>query len=175
MLVSPDQVKSQGDINYNCDDVVIGAAIRTAQIFLRDVIGTGLLEKIQELVYESITNTGETPTGIDAEDNAAYKTLLDDYIQPLMIYETAVELCNRMSYKLRNFGLVKNSDINISPAQLSEILYVRDVNEVYFNDACNRLAEFLCDNAGAYPESEFDCGCKPKRKFGRTGLWLGKK
>ena len=48
MLISPDDVKSTGNINYNVDDEVIGAAIRTAQnIYLTDVLSSELVEKLQ--------------------------------------------------------------------------------------------------------------------------------
>lgn len=172
MLISPDAIKAQGDINYNVDDSVIGGAIRTSQnIYLRDVIGGALLEKIQELVKNKIE--GQSANTIDSEENVAYKTLLDEYIQPLLAYKVAAELCSRLSYKIRNFGVVKDGSININPADMSEILYTRDTMEVFFNDACNRIMEFICANKEAYPEADAKCGCGESPKFARGGLWLG--
>lgn len=173
MLISPDAVKAQGDINYNVDDSKIGAAIRTSQnIYMRDVIGGALLEKVQTLVYNKMT--GLTADTIDSEENVAYKTLLDEYIQPLLTYKVAAELCSRLAYKIRNFGVVKDGSLNINPADLGEILYVRDNMEVFFNDACNRIMEFICGHIEAYPEADVKCGCGESPKFARTGLWLGK-
>lgn len=171
MLVSPDEVKSQSDINYNVDDTVIGASIRVSQnVYLRDIIGTQFLEKLQELVWNSIQ--GE-PGNIDEEQFVAYKNLLDDYISPVLSYKTASEICARISYKIRNAGVIQNSDTNINAATLSDIVYTKDTYDTYYNDALNRMTEFICNNKAAFPESDFTCGCGKHPKYARTGLWLG--
>ena len=172
MLANPDEVKAQGDINYNVDDTVIGACIRTSQnIYLRDVIGTALLEKMQELVYNAIQGSGSS---IDDEANVAYKTLLDDYVVPAITYKTASDLCSRLTYKLRNFGEVKDNSINIQSATLEEVIYMKGVYDTYYNDALNRLTEFICANEAAFPESNMKCNCGGNPKYARTNLWLGK-
>ena len=172
MLISPDDVKSQTDINFNVDDTAIGASIRVAQsIYLRDVIGDDLLEKIQVLVWNSIQGSGSS---IDDEINIAYKTLLDDYICNALAYKTATDLCDSQSYKVRNMGVVKTSDTNVNDATLGEILYLKNRYETYFNDALNRMVKFICENKDAYPESNFKCECFGSPLYGNTGLWLGK-
>lgn len=172
MLTAPDTIKATGEVNYNVDDSVIGATIRTSQnIYLRDVIGTALLEKIQQLVWEKIQ--GGTGTTIDSEEAAPYKVLLDEYIQPALGYKVAAELCTRLTYKLRNFGVVKNESTNINANDLADIIYVRDNMEVFWNDALNRMMEFICANVAAYPEANVKCGCGESPKFARSGLFLG--
>lgn len=172
MLIAPDEVKAQSDLNYNVDDTVIGASIRVSQnVYLRDIIGTDLLEKEQELVWNAITGSGSS---IDDEENLAYKTLLDDYITPALAYKVASEICTRISLKIRNMGVVKNSDTNVNSVELSDIIYLKDTYDTYFNDVLNRMAEFICSNRDAFPENNFNCGCGDTPKYGRTGLWLGK-
>lgn len=171
MLVSPDEVKAQSDVNYNVDDTAIGASIRVAQnIYLRDIIGTDFLEKLQELVWNEISGAEDK---ISDEANVAYKTLLDDYIGDVIIYKVAYELCSRLTYKLRNIALVQNSDTNANASQLADVIYMKEVYDTYFNDATNRMVEFICKNKDAYPEAEFACGCGKNPLYGRTGLWLG--
>lgn len=171
MLVSPDEVKADGMINYNVDDEIIGSSIRIAQnIYLKDAIGDALVEKIQSLVYNSII---DTDNAIDDEDNVQYQVLLDDYIVPALTYRTAVEICSRISLKIRNAGVVKNSEMNVQPVDMSELIYLRDTNDTLWNDALNRMVEFICQNKESYPESDFVCGCNNTTKFARTGLWLG--
>ena len=169
MLISPEEVKAQSDLSYNVDDRVIGASIRAAQnIWLRDVIGTEFLEKLQELVMNSIEEIHP-----DIDDEVAYKTLLDEYITPLLAYKVAAEICDRITLKIRNMGVIQNSDINVNAVSLDDVVYLQAKYEVYYNDACNRLAEFVCQHSDAYPESNFICGCGKSPRYGRTGLWLG--
>lgn len=174
MLISPDTIKGIGDLNYNVDDSIIGAAIRTAQnVYLEDVIGTALLNKLQELVYNAIVGNEGT---IDDEENEAYKILLDEYVTEALQYKTVAELCVRISLKVRNAGVTKNSDTNMNAASLSEIKYIRNTYETYYCDALNRMIEYLIENRKSIAELD-DCSCgkkKPKlNKYANTGIYLG--
>lgn len=171
MLISPDEVKAQSDLNLNVDDTVIGASIRAAQeVYLRDIIGTAFLTRLKDLVWNAIEGN---PDSITDSDNIAYKTLLDDYIDPVLAYKVASEICDRLSYQTRNMGVVRNSDTNLNAADNQDVRYLREVYDTYFNDAVNRMVEFICGNKEAYAESEFPCGCGRNPKYARTGLWLG--
>lgn len=171
MLISPDEVKGMSDINYNVDDTAIGASIRASQnIYLRDIIGDALLDKLQELVYNAISGVNDN---IDDERNIAYKTLLDEYVQTVLGYKVASEICVRLSLKIRNMGVVQNSDTNVHASQLADITYMKETYDAYFNDAANRMIKFICSHKDAYPESEFVCDCGNNPLYGRIGLWLG--
>lgn len=173
MLVSPTKVKESGELNVNVEDRQIGASIRTAQnIYIRDVIGKDLLEKLQVLVYNKIQGSGST---IDDVENIAYKVFLDEYLTDALIYKTVIDLAIRLSLKIRNMGVVQNSDTNANYANLEDIKYLQNYMETMYNDKLNRIAEFLCENKEAIPESNFICGCKPKKKFANVNLYLGDK
>lgn len=177
MLVSPDAIKGLGDLNYNVDDTIVGAAIRTAQnIYMEDVIGTALLNKLQSLVYNAIK--GQTPS-IEDDEYVAYKTLLDDYVTEALQYKTVVEVCTRISFKIRNVGVAQNSDTNINASSLSDIKYIRNTYETYYCDSLNRMMEFLKANRSAFEEID-SCPCGGKKpninnKYANTGLYLGGK
>lgn len=177
MLISPDTIKSYGDLNYNVDDEVIGASIRTVQnVYLTDVLGTDLVEKLQYLVYNDIKGLEDS---IEDAENAVYKTLLEDYVKEAMGYRVVAEICLRISLKIRNMGVVQNSDTNVNYVSLDDIKYLRDTYKGYWDSAVNRMYAFLRQNRSAFIELE-DCssGCGEskidiKAKFGNTGLWLG--
>lgn len=172
MLVSPKMVKQSGELNLNCDDAQIGAAIRTAQnVYLVDVLGKDLVEHLQELVYNKITSHSNS---IDDEANIAYKTLLDDYVVDSLIYKTVIDLAIRASLKIRNMGTVQNSDTNVQASSLDDIKYLQNYVETMYNHTLNRMMDFLCQNKSAIPESNVECGCKGKRKYANINLWLGK-
>lgn len=174
MLVSPKVVKQSGQLNLNCDDSMIGASIRTAQnVYLVDVLGSELVEKLQELVYYKINPVSSHPSNIDSPENIAYKTLLDDYVVDVLTYKTVIDLCIRSSYKVRNMGVVKNSDTNVLASDIDDIKHLQNYIETMYNHCLNRMEEFLCQNKEAIPESHRDCGCKQKKKYANVNLWLG--
>ena len=171
MLVSPKRVKESGELNVNVEDRAIAASIRTAQnVYLRDVLGSDLIEKLQVLVFNKISGVNDN---IDDEANIAYKTLLDDYLQDAIVYKTIVDIAIRKSLEIRNMGVVQNSDTNVQSSNLEDIKYLQNYVETMYNDKLNRIVEFLCQNKEAIPESKFVCGCKPKTKFANVNLYLG--
>lgn len=173
MLISPQKVKTWGVINLNVNESEIGNAIRISQeIYLRDIVGTDLVERVQELVYNKIQGLPDT---IDDEANEAYKVLLDDYLTPVLVYRAAVELCTLMTLKIRNMGVVKNNDTNVQATSAGDVKYMSEYYSTFFNDKVNRLMDFLCGNKEAFDEvPEGFCTCSSKPRYSRTGLWLGK-
>lgn len=173
MLISPNKVKSYGNINLNVDDSKIGAAIRISQeIHLRDVIGSDMIEHIQELVYNKVKGNAGT---IDDPENERYKVLLDEYLTPVLVYRTAVELCTSITLKIRNMGVVKNNDTNVQATTAADVEALSEYYDAYHNDALNRLMDFLCENKDAFDEvPDGFCTCSRKPKYARTGLYLGR-
>ena len=173
MLISPNKVKAYGVLNLNVDDSVVGTAIRTSQnVYLVDIIGIDLVQRLQELVYNKIRNIEGDK--IDDDDMIAYKTLLDDYVEPVLVYRTAVEVARIQSLKIRNMGVIKNSDTNVNAGTLADIEYIGQYNETLFYDFVNKMVGYLCENKKAIKESVIDCSCASRPLYARTNLWLGK-
>lgn len=172
MLISPAKIKEYAVLNLNCNDTDLGNSIRIAQnIYLKDSVSRDLIEHLQILVYNKIK---ELPDNIDSPENEPYKILLQDYITPALVYRSAVEAVTIMSLKIRNAGLIKNNDTNVETTDSKDIAYMQEYYDTFYNDALNRLSDFLCENKGAYAEIGDDfCTCSSKPLYGRTGLWLG--
>lgn len=171
MLISPTKVKNYGVINLNVNDTEIGNAIRISQdIYLKDVIGGDLVEHLQQLVYNKVKGlSGET-----IDDAEQYKALLEEYLTPLLVYRTAMELCTILTLKIRNMGVVKNSDTNVQATTAADVKSMSEYYETFFCDYCNKTWDFLCANKSAFNEIPDDfCTCKKKPLYARTGLWLG--
>lgn len=171
MLISPNTVKARGDVALNYDDTFIGSAIRTSQeVFLVDFIGKECVDALTDLVGRKIQGEEDN---IDSEGRIAYKTLLDEYLRPLLSYQVLLETALRTSLKIRNLGVVRNTDTNAQYANLDDVKFLIDNYRTAVNHWQNRTIDFLCENKGAIPECQIDCGCGPKRKYANTGLWLG--
>lgn len=159
MFISPEKIKAEGDLDYNVNDKVIGASIRACQtIYIREVLGD-LYDELINLIEAKVN--GREPN-IDSAEMADYKTLLNDYVVPALKYKVLSELCVRISLKIRNMGVVQNSDSNVNAVSLSDIKYLKDSFDTYYGDALNRMCNYLSEKFG-----------RKERKYGNTGLWLG--
>ena len=97
-LISEAQIRNYTDIEDNIDSALIKNGIREAQdIKLQPIIGTLLYEKLQTLV-----DSGDITLGA----NSNYKTLLDDYIQNMLIYAAYWYILDSVYIRSRNSGLL---------------------------------------------------------------------
>lgn len=144
-LVPAQAVKDNTPMNTNVDDSLINTAIIDAQqINIQQCLGTVLYKKILTLVEDGT---------ISASENEAYKTLLDDYIQPAIVAWSYVYAIPTIHTKIMNVGVVNQSSENSNSADLKSTEFV-------LNDARNKaefyselLTRFLITNCKEhYPE-----------------------
>lgn len=180
LLISVKELKSNGTLfSNNVDDGYLNSTIITCQeVYLEQVTGTALYHKLQELVYNQIT--GETD-GIYAPGNEAYKELLEEMVKPYLKARATVDVMYPIAYKIRNSGVMRNSDTNLQPADMNDIKYLEKQYNTYVSEYEQRLSKYLCDNKELFPELEADVPSyfdKPnlgKDYANECGLWLGSK
>lgn len=168
MLISPDTIRMMGDVGNNLSEEVIGASIRAVQnVYLIDILGVELVEKLQELVYNKIKGLEDN---IDDVQNAHFKTLLSGYIINVMGYKVTGELCLRTALKIRNAGIVQTNDGNLQNASLKDVKFLMQTYDTYFNSSVNRMVEYLREHKDLFPQLK----CKNiNNKYGNIGIWLG--
>ena len=180
MLTSTNAVKAGSYITNEVSDETIGNSIREAQeVHLNEIIGSVLLRRLKELVYNKMNGSVDA---IDSEENAEYKTLLDDYVEPYMVAKTQAMICIPITVKIRNMGVVYNSDQNVNNNGLENAYAAQRRFNVLADQCATRLSMYLCSHKTDFPElSEGDCGCgiftKPLigRRFVSVPLNLGQK
>lgn len=180
MLESIDDIKAATYLNNNVNDNELGAALRETQnIHLQDIIGSNLLYRIQELIYNAIEGNEDT---IDDEKNEDYKTLLEDYIQPYLEAKIQAIICLPITYKTRNLGVTKSSDDNINYPSSDEVLLVQNRYNTSAGRYATILSKYLCANKEKFPElSQTCCSCVPfvepklNKNIINTGLFIGGK
>jgi len=178
LLEAPDDIKAATYINNNVDDKTIGAALReTQESFLIRIIGTNLYRRLQELVFNAIEGLDDN---IDSEENASYKELLDDYVQPYLEAKVQAVMPVPITYKTRNLGLTKASDDNVQTASIDDIAFVQRRYNTIADQRATNLSFYLCNNKDNFPELAMDdCHCglfyPPLlgKRFSNTPLWLG--
>lgn len=164
LLISEDYIKTNSGLNENVWGSYLTPAIREAQdMRLQSVIGTNL--------YKSILNQIDTDTL-----QPQYKTLLDDYIQVFLMYQTISDLVPIIGVKLTNLGVVISNDEHLTNLTQGDRELVQNYYVERADFYCRRLQEYLLVNKAKYPELK-DCDCDSMRanlySSASTGLWLG--
>lgn len=176
LFIGSGDVKNITIVNSNVSDEYIGYAIRDTQnIDLQSIIGTSLMDKLKELVYNKLKGLENS---ISDEVNIAYNDLMEEFVKPYLTHKSVVNVLIPISFKLRNMGTIKTNDTNIQNAEIDEIKYLMKYYEQQAAFYETRLSKFLCVNKDAYPELEMDVEAwmsKPLigKNFAPTELWLG--
>lgn len=144
LLISDETLKSETIINDNTGSEFLAPAIETSQdIYLQQLIGTELLDKLYDLV---ITND------IVKDEFAVYKTLLDDYVTNYLKFKVLSEVTIPLAYKYRNVGVVQTTHDNVQSTTLRDAQLVANHYELRATFYAERMSKYLCANAGLYPE-----------------------
>tara|TARA_Y100000004_G_C8945576_1_gene426145 strand:+ start:1501 stop:2133 length:633 start_codon:yes stop_codon:yes gene_type:complete len=145
LLLSWTKLKQYSDINDSVDPDLLKNNIRLSQdIELQRVIGTLLYQKLLDLV--------EAGT-MDDSGNAVYKTLLVDYVQPMLLYAAYYETLESIYIRPRNNGLLTpqggENSINVD-RQVYDMKRqsVRNKMEFY----ADKLTRYLSEEEASYPE-----------------------
>jgi hypothetical protein len=163
-FVSVTYLKDNTPLNENLDDKLLKSSIKEAQeIYIRDVIGSGIYDELQDQAYNGTLTADNT-------------TLLDSYIAPCLKYYTLTESMLPMTFKFMNKSVATRNSENataITPQELSLIEQrYRDKAEYY----AERLRDFLKENPTIYPKylnpgTGFDV-IRPKNTAFFGGMYL---
>ena len=143
LLSSEAFVKSVTSASDNLSGKYILPSLREAQeIGLRGILGDDLLAKLKDLIKNGTLET---------ESGGVYKTLVD-HCQYYLAYMTIVEVTNKVSYKIGNFGVTKTSDENLQVASQDEIAKMQYYYQSKADACCLDLQNFLMEHRKDYPE-----------------------
>lgn len=144
IFITTEDIKRYSILDGNVDNDKFSQFVEIAQdIHVQEYLGTDLYEKIQSLI---LANT------IDDVGNAAYKTLLEDYIKPMHIRWSSVELLPYLAYTVSNGGIYKHSSENSESVNINEVNLLTERSRSTAQFYTRRLISFLCDNSTTYPE-----------------------
>ena len=167
LFISETFLKDNTLLHENIDCKYLRPVVLMCQdIHIQHKIGTTLYNELKT----QITNSTLT---------AANLTLLEDYIQPSLLYWVQAEAPTAISYKFLNKGVHQQSSENSSNASLDEINFIskryKDKAEWY----TERLVTFLLENESSYPAyANPDDGLdtiQPDTRTYTTGMFLGRR
>ena len=143
LLSSEAFVKSVTSASDNLSGQYILPSLREAQeIGLRGILGDDLLAKLKDLCKNGTLET---------ESGGVYKTLVD-HCQYYLAYMTIVEVSNKVSYKIGNFGVTKTQNENLQVATQDEIAKMQYYYQSKADACCLDLQNFLLEHRKDYPE-----------------------
>lgn len=146
LLTSEAFVKSVTNVSDNLAGKYILPSIREAQEQgLKSILGDCLLSKVKHLF-----NT-------DSLDGI-YKELVD-HCQYYLAYAAIVEVTNKVSFKIGNFGVAKSTDENLQVASYDEIVKMQYYYQTKVDAYCLELQQWLLQNKGEIPELT-ECHCR---------------
>ena len=148
LFISMQTLKSEYLIDENLDEMYIQPNIIKCQDFIiKPLLGKTLYNQIQNQISDGTL----TP---------ANKTLLEDYIHPIIAYFVQSEVIYATAYKLKNKG-IENGDSD----RFNELV---KISAKFMND-CNQyqqiLREYVCENG---------ISTVPEKETVKTGIYLGK-
>lgn len=146
LLTSETFVKSVTNVSDNLAGKYILPAIREAQEQgLKGVLGDSLLAKVKDLIKTNVLA-------------GKYKDLVD-HCQYYLAYAAIVEVTNKVSYKIGNFGVAKSQDENLQVATYDEIVKMQYYYQTKVDAYCLELQQWILDNRGSFPELT-ECQCR---------------
>ena len=167
LLSSEAFVKSVTSASDNLSGKYILPSVREAQeIGLKGILGDALVEKLKELVKDGSIGTYHGGT---------YKSLLDR-CQYYLAYRAIVEVTNKISYKIGNFGVAKSSDEQLQLASQDEISKMQYYYQSKADACCHDLQAFVLEHRSDYPELTENCCARMQANLysaATCGIFLG--
>ena len=146
LLTSESFVRSVTNVSDNLAGKYILPSIREAQEQgLKGILGDCLMSKIKQLISSN---------ALDGK----YKELVD-HCQYYLAYAAIVEVTNKVSFKIGNFGVAKSQDENLQVASYDEIVKMQYYYQTKVDAYCLELQAWLLDNKGSFPELT-ECHCR---------------
>ena len=140
LFISRTDLVKNSIIDGNVDTDKFIQFIKVAQeIEIRNYLGTKLYEKLQA----DIAGSGVTGN---------YQTLLNKYVQPMLIWYAQAEYIPYAAYQIKNGGVFKHTSENAETVSRSEVDYLvnkaRNTAEYY----TQRFLDYINNNSKLFPE-----------------------
>ena len=140
LFISRTDLVKNSIIDGNTDTDKFIQFIKIAQeIEVQNYLGTDLYNKISQDIIAG-TLTGD------------YLTLVNDYVQPMLIWWAQVSYLPYAAYQIKNGGVFKHTSENSESVSKSEVDYLvgkaRDTAEYY----TRRFIDYMSFNSATFPE-----------------------
>ena len=125
-------------------DKLLGFLKVSQQIDIQNLLGTELYNKISA----DITSGAGGGAGLSGD----YLTLVNDYVQPALIWFAQMNYIPFAAYSITNKGILKGSSETAQNVDKNEVDYLVSKAREYANYYSTRMVDYLCFNDNLFPE-----------------------
>jgi len=144
LFITDKELKQMTVLNGNLDpDKTKQFLIIAQDTHLYSYLGSKLFKKINDGIVE-------------ANLSGNYLTLLNDYIKPMAIHWSMVEILPFISYAVANKGVFKHASENSTAVEKSEIDYLVEKQRQIAQNYTQKFIDYMVINYALYPEYYLD-------------------
>ncbi len=144
LFITTDDLRRKSIIGGAVDADKFVQFIEVAQdIHIQNYLGTKLYNKISTLIVNDT---------IDDAGNAVYKTLLNDYLTPMLIWFAQSDYYMFASYQVSNGGVFRHRSESSETPSMQEIKSLVDSSRDKAEFYVRRFLDYMDNNNNSYPE-----------------------
>ena len=144
LFVSESKLKDSTAINLSVDNEILLPYLRQSQkLYVETHLGTPLNQKLKDLI---IAGTVGLPA------NAAYKTLLDDYIGDMLPNWALYHSIPFLRFKVENGNIYSKTSETGTALTTEESQHLREEIRNTAEYYTERMIDYLCNNNTLFPE-----------------------
>jgi len=166
LFISEDKLKDSTAINLNVDVNLLLPYVRQAQkLYVETKLGTDLNQKLKDLI---VAGTLSLPA------NAAYKTLIDDYIGDMLPNWAFYHAIPFLRFKIENGNIYSKTSETGNSLSSDEAQHLREEVRNTAEYYTERLIDYICNNNTLFPEYNTNTGADvdPDRNAYYNGMNL---
>jgi len=166
LFISEAKLKDSTAINLNVDVNLLLPYVRQAQkLYVEPKLGTDLTQKIKDLITAGTIGSG---------GNAAYKTLLDDYIGDMLPNWAFYHAIPFLRFKIENGNIYSKTSETGTALSTEEAQHLREEVRNTAEYYTERLIEYVTNNISSFPEYNTNSGAdvNPDRNAYYNGMNL---
>lgn len=138
-FVSATYIKEYSFIDPNVDERILRSAIQEAQnAYILEYLGTGLYNELISQVQSG------TLTALNT-------TLIDNYVQPCLVWWAIMEAAPFMTFRFTNKNIVRKNSENSSSIDFNELDKIMGHISYKAQFHSQKLIDYLCENDTDYP------------------------
>ena len=166
LLISEQKLKDSSSINLQVDnEILLPYILQSQTLYVETKLGTQLYNKLKDLI---------TNNTIGQPANAAYKTLLDDYISFVLVNYSFYHVIPFLRFKVENSNIFSKTSETGNALSTEEAQSLREeiVNTAqYYTE---RMIDYICNNTSSFPEYSTNSGADvdPDRNSYYNGMNL---
>jgi hypothetical protein len=146
LFISRTDLVKNSILNGNVDTDKFIQFIKFAQeIHIQNYLGTKLYDKISADIIAG-TLSGN------------YLTLVNDYVQPMLIHYALIKYLPQSAYQISNGGIFKHRSENSETVSKEEVDFLVQEERENAEHYARRFVDYICDNSSLFPEYNDNSG-----------------